>query len=63
VDQSSLTNKEKAVISAVTSAVTAAVGYGVLPTGTVQVVDLIGSAVLAVTAAYFAVRHLINPTA
>jgi len=62
VNQSTLTAKAKAVISALGSAVTGAVGYGLLPAGTVQAVDLTGSAVLAVIAAFFAVKHLAQPT-
>jgi hypothetical protein len=63
MDQNTLTNKEKAIISAISSAVTGGVGYGLLPPGTPEVVSLIGAAVLAVTAAVYAVKHLLNPTA
>lgn len=62
-DQTTLTNKAKAVIAGVGSAVTAAVGYGVLPSGTPQVVDYVGAAVFALITAVYAVKHLVNPTA
>jgi hypothetical protein len=63
MDQTTLTNKTKAILYGVSSAAVTAVGYGILPSGTPQVIDYVGAAVLAVITAVYAVKHLLNPTA